>query len=565
MDHPSLDAIAERIARLGRRDSETAVSAPPTGGDQWRRIASLVDDSIIAMTSAMDRLETRNREAILASEGRAAKALDAVSQWLEKQDGSQNHQRRSQSGSATSGADDGHHRDQVLNRMITRLTERLEQIDERLFNSQQAAAEPLRATVQNVAERLERVGRTTSSRDDRADVMGEMLKDLETRIRHLQKQLDQEELNPPQSVAPQPTLSRFQCDQTETIQRLERQLSDVLVSVQGAAAPKPRQDNAPRPLVARDFAATVTEIEARQKSLDADTDRRFAPLVREVKGIKDVAGHTQEALRDLQGEIGKLANRFNERSADPGHGQAIQGVEAQIRSLNSALSDLAPRRQVAALEGAVQDLMDQISGMRAEGMRETDLQPIERLLTDIRLGVETYREPQGLEEINREISALRRQVERGDFAAGDRVAIAHLEEQLADIRQLLGKNDQSGALRQLEQRIGQVSESMDRWQREERSRSDDSPIHGAIDQIRGMVGSMDPSRAIADVEHRLGQRLMEQARQIEAKIETTRRARHQSLKLRPWWMFWHNGWTASRRRWISHCHLRKTWNALPST
>ena len=57
-------------------------------------------------------------------------------------------------------------------------------------------------------------------------------------------------------------------------------------------------------------------------------------------------------------------------------------LRRQMVDMSAAVSGLAPRDAVASLETAVRDLTARVDASRQEGVRESDLEPIERLLAD---------------------------------------------------------------------------------------------------------------------------------------------------------------------------------------
>ena len=492
MDQSSLDAIAERIARIGRRDKDTAVAAPIAAPDQMKRVTSLLDQAVGAMSDALDRSEER-------SEGRSTRALDAVSVWLEKRD--------SRDAQVDRRIKD---RDAVLDRTMMLLVERLEDIDQRLSREPVGDTAPLRETVQDIETRLDRVSRVVPRDTAQADQVARALGDLDRRMQDIASKLDAASASP----------KRIQCDQTDNLKRLEGQLAQVLAAVRpdtqmSGFAAQSAEDRFPRrPLMDRDLAGAVDEISERQRRLDEESDRRIEPVMREMRE------QTDTVLRNLKTEIGALASRFSQpRDDDTGR----QDVRSELNALSFALNDLAPRQQVSAIETALRELSGKIELSRNEGVREAMLAPIERLLTDIRLSLESYREPAALNDINRDIAALRQRVETFDHSS-DATALDDLRQQMIEMRDLVSSENTPDALVAIERQVSGLAARLEQMASRPTTQTTDPAITAAIADIRSLLDRADPSRTIEAIEERLGARMAEQSRHLEAKIDAGRRA-----------------------------------------
>ncbi len=492
MEPTSLDALAERIARIGRRDAATAVS-PSASPDQVQRVANLLDQAVARMSQEIAAVETRNADAVTRSELRAAKALDSVAVWLEKRDGRDSEiEKRIEE------------RDFTIGRTLSLLTSRLEDIDNRLAKQPGGGTGPMRDTVQDIEQRLERVIRNAPRDEVGSAAMAEALRDLDRRMQDISQKLEQDQATP----------RRIVCDQTEVLGRLESQLSDVLSAVRSntRSGPATAQGSALYRRLAtreRDFAAAISDIAARQAKLDAE------PAVDNSSAIREIGDRTQTALNELKREIGTLATRF----ADPtGSVSNRSEVRAQIMAISHALHDLAPRKQLQGVETALRDLAGKIESSRNEGTRESLLAPIERLLTDIRLNLESYRDSGALDQINERLEGLQRQMENDRRKGDDPRALESLTRQLSEIRSLIANGGSDPALGAIERRLSEIGARLDDVVERSPARERDPDIADAILDIRALLDRADPGRVMAEVEAKLSAKMQEHSRAMEARF-----------------------------------------------
>jgi localization factor PodJL len=478
MEQPSLDALAERIARIGRRDTATALS-PPAPVEQVNRLTVLIDQAVSRMAQEMSSVESRTAENIARSELRAAKALDSVAVWLEKRDlrDTELEQRLDS-------------RDAGMTKTIELLVSRLEDLDTRLMREPTLQSAEMREALDTIGQRLDRVGRLPQNEQDTPAITA-ALRDLDRRMQELGQQLTE--------VATQPR--RVACDQTETLTRLESQLSEILGAVKTPPSHETRSAYAEPSRAERDMASAIDDIAARQRKLDSEEDA--------------FARNTERALSDLKREVGTLASRF----ADPAGNVASRNeVRAEIAAISHALHDLAPRRQVNNVEMALRDLAAKVEASRNEGTRESLLAPIERLLTDIRLNLESFRDTDALDQINARLSSLQKQMDAAGRNAQDSGATDALTRQLGEIRQLLANGSSSPALNAIEDRLADIGARLEDVVELSPSRERDSDIADAINEVRTLLDRADPSRAIAEVETKLAARMQEHSRAMEARF-----------------------------------------------
>jgi localization factor PodJL len=478
MEQPSLDALAERIARIGRRDTATSVS-PAAPAEQVNRLTALIDQAVARMSQEISSVESRTADTIARSELRAAKALDSVAVWLEKRDLRDTElEQRLES------------RDAGMTRTMGLLVSKLEEIDGRLQREPALQSTEMRETLQTIGQRLDHVGRMTKNEQESPAVVA-ALRDLDQRMQQLSQQLNDV------VSQPRPTV----CDQTETLTRLESQLVDILGAVKTSRSHEARALYDEPSQAERDMASAIDEIAARQRKLDNEEEI--------------FARNTERALSDLKREVGTLASRF----ADPAGSVASRNeVRAEIAAIGHALHDLAPRRQVNNVEMALRDLAAKVEASRSEGTRESLLAPIERLLTDIRLNLESFRDTDALDQINARLSSLQKQMDATGQNTHDSAATDALSRQLGEIRSLLADGSSGPALNAIEDRLADIGARLDDVVERSPSRERDPDIADAIHEIRTLLDRADPSRAIAEVENKLAARMQEHSRAMEARF-----------------------------------------------
>jgi localization factor PodJL len=475
MTEATFDAIAERIARLGRREADTAM-ASPAPSQQVERLTRLLDETVGSFGAALEKSEARAVEAITRSEGKAARALEAVGGWIERAE----------------------RRDAALDRTLEGLARRLEDIDERLMQQPEATAANVRQTMQAIEQRLERIGRAAQADAAQPPGLAEALRDLDRRMQSIARQLAD------------PAAQRAADGARDaSIGRLETQLAEILSTVKRGADDDERRRSEPDPrrgLFDGDLAATIHEIAERQRTLDVETEKRIEPMMRELRD------ETHASIRTLRTDLEALIGRI----APPGEGRAAQAeIGREIKALTLALGDLAPRRQVQRIEAAMRDLAARIDASRSEGVRESLLAPIERMLGEIRA---TLKEPRGLADVGRQIEALRGRIEALSAGADPR-AIGALQADMAEIRATLGRDDGARTLQAIERRMMEISDRLDEIAARPQSSRGDEAIEAAIRDIRALLDRPDPSPGI---EARLSEQLALQTRAIEAKLEAAR-------------------------------------------
>ena len=264
MDQSPLDALAERIARIGRRDTETAVgSMAAVGRGDTAQLIGMVDQAIAAMDQTLRRTEDKT-----------ATALEAVARWMERSEPSM----QKPSAAALKSPD------AAMARMLALLVNRLEDIDGKINAQSETASAPMREAITRIEQRIDALGKLGASAKP-SESVSRSLGDLDKRLAALSRQLD----------GVSPTNGRTASSETEKMTEVETKLGKILETLNRqsqqqaadqearARAQRDRTTILPsrrpsadmrRSLAKGDLADALADISARQKDLDAGSTRQ---------------------------------------------------------------------------------------------------------------------------------------------------------------------------------------------------------------------------------------------------------------------------------------------------
>ena len=132
-----LDALAERIARIGRTGTDTAVgTAAALNRQESPRMIAMVDQAIATLDENLRR-----------NESKTASALEAVASWMERLE--------KPSAVATAPARPRESSDATMAKALALLVNRLEDIDGKLNAQSESASIPLREAMGRIEQRLD--------------------------------------------------------------------------------------------------------------------------------------------------------------------------------------------------------------------------------------------------------------------------------------------------------------------------------------------------------------------------------------------------------------------------
>ena len=258
----------------------------------------------------------------------------------------------------------------------------------------------------------------------------------------------------------------------------ERAAATELLATTAITAPAPK-----RPL-----AAAIAEVARRQQELDADSPREVrhasparahgfvAPAVRNaspaavasatplnpletrlaalVERLEKSATLKEPAPRaeftGLEGHINMLADRIetmrNEIAARPAPVASARGddgiadIRRELAAMTKAISELAPRASVSALETAVRDLSGRVADSRIDGAGEAALAPVEALVREL-LGVVRSVDPSAaIDSLDRGIRAVATKLEAfSGITVSDPQAAREVAEQTRAMRDSLAQ------------------------------------------------------------------------------------------------------------------------------
>jgi localization factor PodJL len=223
---------------------------------------------------------------------------------------------------------------------------------------------------------------------------------------------------------------------TPDFEALNRQLADIGRSL-GDVAPRGAvaglehavRDLSDRVDSTREIVARVSERPALDPTRDFEAlNRHLADIGRSLGDVAPRGAVTglENAVRDLSDRVDSA--RLVMERATPAQGAVgvaeIEALGQQVAAMGRALTDVAPRSQIAALDLAVRDLSERVERSRDEGLRDSVLAPIEHLAADVRRAVAETGASADFDGVIRQMHALEDKIDdlrrtggadRGDF------------------------------------------------------------------------------------------------------------------------------------------------------
>lgn len=283
--------------------------------------------------------------------------------------------------------------------------------------------------------------------------------------------------------------------------RIETQLGDALdalseptsAPIAGGVRPPPGRGGAMRPRVSvmrGGGAVAVADIAARQRALDAETTPRAA-----------LSAETQ-ALDAIRRSIAALADQVRETKEEQAR-QPDTDLRSELKDLQKSVQDLAPRRIVASINESLRALAGKIEQSRHDGVRESHLAPIEKLLADMRGAIEQVREPRGLETINSAIAHLGRRVEEIGARSIDSRQIEDFQQQFADVRRMIAEAQNHSPATAVEHQIARIAEKLEVLAERPGDGRAIATVATAVEELRRQIERIDPERMLAIVDRRI--------------------------------------------------------------
>lgn len=462
-----LDAIAERIAGLARRGARLGedTAAEPRGErlrEEPRRNPRESDlgreqarRAEDLLESAIARLESRAER----TEAHAARAFETVAQWIERSETDRNEERAA----------------------LKAVVDKLAAIDPRAARPPAPPEAPRRP-------------------DPPA---GEPERDLDERMNALARRLETAQERPRE--APRPP-ERPRIDPRDAATQIAKRRSEL------DARARPLEPEAPK-RAWRNFGVD-----------GASTPRQPAPLPPAVAAARSTSSAAPAPVESLREEILALAHRIeqmrreqNERSAPPG--ADVQALRAELAAMSRSLADLAPRNAVVALEGAMRDLSERISALRANGARDALVAPLEGLIQQLRDALRAHDPQAAVAGLQREIRAIDAKIDGISAGLIDPQAFERIRAQTEEVRNLLA----AAAMRpvpveRLEKQIGDLADRVERLSSNPSPQAESARVVALLSDARAQIERSTPAAALSAIERRLEQlaQRMDQALQRPA-------------------------------------------------
>jgi localization factor PodJL len=300
------------------------------------------------------------------------------------------------------------------------------------------------------------------------------------------------------------------------LNRVESTLNSLLAAVT-AAADSSEPDWQAQPREGRfsphqSLGSTIAEITRRQRDLDYQT-RTPRPDASPQMGpppgaFGDVSSRMTSrpgatSLSSLQGDIAALAANLDDMHREQAARYAesppvcnLDKLRMEIADMSDALRNLASRGSVAALESTIRVLAQRIDASRSEGTRENVLQPLERLVDEMRLSLAAIDPRTTIKGLESELKKLGTKLDDLGRAGLDPSAFRNIQQQTQEIRDLLSAaSTRPMPLERIEQQVAELAESIDR-RRDVAvaggvgSRNDDSVRASTLGKIDGRLDAI---------------------------------------------------------------------------
>ena len=466
---PAYDPFEARLRQYGR--TETAVGSVP-GADQ--RMLSVIDAAVDSMQHSVRASEQKTAAAI----EKTAAAIDALATLVD--------QSRTPGQAAPQAAAAPRPRPsdaEQVSRTLSVLVERLASLEKNLADGETRRTED----VTSQARRLE-------------DRIGEALDTLARDMSHKSA--------PAEAAPAQPAVAPH-------IPAAPAAISPAAPEPLAVRLPPVTQPR-PRPAMQRTAGANaIAEIAARQRMLDADEEPRALGQVE------------TSALDAIKRSIAALADQVREqRPATAATPAAEFDMRSELRDLQKSVEELAPRQIVASVNDSIRALAQKIEQSRQEGVRESQLAPIEKLLTDMRVSMESMREPRALSAMMRTLEQLASRVEIIGAKSIDNQQLSDLQRQFGDLRSALSEARQHQPADALQDQIARLGTKLDSLIESPRDSKIVNLVAEAVEDVRKNLRRFDPDRLFARIEERLSGLDAMEARfaALSERIEATRQA-----------------------------------------
>jgi localization factor PodJL len=343
----------------------------------------------------------------------------------------------------------------------------------RVMEASEMRRQDERAALEGFSRRLGEIESNLSQRsaDDNADALKAALSRLETRLDVMARRPD-----PDARKAQGRLAAPAEPHDGASMNRLEAKLNSILAAVAPAKPERTAAEGGNMRAAAstRSLGETIAQISRRQRDLEAPTssDMPLEPAIAISQSANRPA--TRADILALAERIEAVRRDMIELPAKSAPVFDLDKLHAEIGQMSTALHDLATRGSVAALEGSIRRLADQIDVSRREGANETVLWPLEKILTDLRRGLLDIDPRTSIAGLERQIKALDSKLEILGQPHSDADAFAQVQQQTQEIHDLLtAAAARPAPAERLERQVAQLAHKLDRQQQIAALSSDD--------------------------------------------------------------------------------------------
>jgi localization factor PodJL len=211
----------------------------------------------------------------------------------------------------------------------------------------------------------------------------------------------------------------------------------------------------------------------------------FAALQKEIAGLSAKLEETRRDLIDRE-ETRQKAAQEQAKTLAPSPEVAM--LRRQIEDLSKGFAQLASRENMSSLDAAVRDLSQRVEVSRQGGIGESILRPVEELAADIRRSLANLPAASAFKAIESEIAGLRAGLDAMQAKEFDPRAFGELQSQTAEIRAMLSKAlAQPVSLDSIERKISGLTDRVDLLARHGSNPIDSAAVIQSIGDIRGTL------------------------------------------------------------------------------
>jgi localization factor PodJL len=314
--------------------------------------------------------------------------------------------------------------------------------------------------------------------------------------------------------APAPELDRKLADIARSVeavhQKLERKPEPAPAPTLPPAAPMQQ------PASIAELDAAVVEITMHQVALDGDVPspdlaRRFAAIH---AGLE--AGRRENQLTELEQQFRSMVDDVHALRRDSVQAGEVEALRREIADLSFKLTDLAPRRSLEAIEGAVDALAQRIDRSGIAGS-DDNLAQIVDALKAIRQALNEVQPAENFAAVERDLHALSGKLDALGAKGVDHLAIARLQAEATEIREVLANALPSDALKALVEQIELLVAKFERVAAPGNDAVRD--LVGALERrIEGLAGRLESTAQgalTADLLETIGRRIDELQRALD--------------------------------------------------